>query len=394
MSANIERPAILGGVPTFVGGPPSWPIPDTDIEEALRESYRSGTWGYYCGPKYDELEALLKSTFQAESVFTCASGTLGIEIALRSVGVTSGDEVILAGYEYEPNFLTVHQLGAMPVLVDILESNACVNLEKVVESITPKTKAILATHLHGGLVDMPRLKEIASTYKIPLIEDFCQSVGGLINGKPCGSFGDLSVLSFGGSKSLSAGRGGAVLVNNPDYAQRCKLVLNRGVQQWASISELQAVVLIPQLQKLTERTETRWHAVQKLGASLEGIPGLQLFEQRDNDIPAFYKVGFWFDETQFGLTREQFLKATRAEGIAFNEGFRALHIGRSSKRYKSVNRLSVCEKASREVVMLHHPVLLSGDDAVAKVGEGIRLVWERRGEMPSFPSPLVGEGHG
>lgn len=381
MSIREQRPAILGGTPTFPDGPPPWPLADAEIQQALEASFQTGTWGVYCGPKHEELEHLLQSHFHAQAAYTCASGTLAVEVALRTVGVTAGDEVILAGYEYEPNFLTVHHLGATPVLVDIQKENAVLNIEKVIDSISPRTKAILATHLHGGLVDMPRLKQIATTHRIPLLEDFCQAVGGQIDGQPCGSFGDLSVLSFGGSKSLSAGRGGGILVPNPEYVQRCKLILNRGVQQWACLSELQAAVLIPQLQKLAQRTQTRWQAVQRLRNLLQNLLGLKMFEHRPHDLPAFYKVGFWFDETQFGLTRSQFLKAARAEGIALSEGFRALHIGRSPKRYRSAHPLSLSEKANHSIVILHHPVLLADDPTLQKLAQALERIYHYRDEI-------------
>src|SRR5262249_56982720 len=98
--------------------------------------------------------------------------------------------------------------------------------------------------------------------------------------------------------------------------------------------ELQAVVLLPQLEKLDNRNARRLEQVRRLRRLLDGVPGLRLFTAEEPEgVPAFYKVGFQYDEEVFGLPRERFTAALRAEGVAVDEGFRALHVGRSPSRY-------------------------------------------------------------
>ena len=119
-----EPSAILGGTPIRPQGPPVWPQPDADIEDAVRKSFQAGTWGRYHGPNVELLEAKLSSHYRVPRSFAVASGTMAMEISLRSLGVGPGTEVVMAGYEYEATFLTVHALGALPVLVDCNSHNA------------------------------------------------------------------------------------------------------------------------------------------------------------------------------------------------------------------------------------------------------------------------------
>ena len=124
------------------------------------------------------------------------------------------------------------------------------------------------------------------------------------------------MLSFGGSKLLCAGRGGALLARSAAVHQRARLALLRAGNVLCPLSELQAVVLLPQLLALDARNEHRWRAVRRLETAL---PGLRRFANRPGDVPAFYKVGWRYDATAFGLPRARLVAALRAEGIALDE---------------------------------------------------------------------------
>src|SRR5262245_13051508 len=139
---STDLPALLGGRPARPGGPPPWPAADPDVIEALEEAHADGSWGQYLGRHVPALEALLAQTHGVPHALTCTSGTLAGEIALRAAGVGPGDEVILAAYDFESNFLNVHQLGATPVLVDVSRMNACVDPAAMEAAITPATRAI------------------------------------------------------------------------------------------------------------------------------------------------------------------------------------------------------------------------------------------------------------
>ena len=369
-----DTPALLGGRPVRPGGPPPWPPRDPDVLEALRAAHADGSWGQYLGPNVPRLEQRLGEMHAVPHVAACASGTLAVEVALRAVGVGAGDEVILAGYEFEPSFLCVHNLGARPVLVDVAPATAVIEPARVAAAVTPATRAVLASHLHGGLVPMSELAAVSARFGVPVVEDACQAAGATVEGKPAGTWGDVGVLSFGGSKLLTAGRGGAILTGRADVFQRARLVLGRGVQQWAPLSELQAAVLLPQLDKLPAMTDLRLRRVARLLELIRDIPGLRPFGASPPDSRAeYYKLGFYFGESAFGLSRDVFVKALRAEGIAFDPGFRALHVGRAAGRYTAAGSLANAETASGSVITLHHPVLALGE---AEVGEVAAALWK------------------
>jgi len=376
-----ELPALLGGAPIRPQGPPSWPPPDPEIQQALA-ALGDGSWGQYLGSYIPALETALASYQGVPFALTCASGTLAVEAALRALKVGPGDEVILAAYEYEANFLTIHAVGAMPVLVDVHPENWNLNPERLEKAISPQTKALIATHLHGGIVPMGSVMAIARARGLPVVEDAAQAPGSIVEGQKAGTWGDVGVLSFGGSKLLSAGRGGALLIQRSDVLQRARLWLSRGIQQWAALSEMQAAVLLPQLAKLDERTAYRAQQVRTLGELVRDVPGWRLFSNTaPNSLPGYYKVGFQFEEKLFGLGRERFVAALRAEGIAFDEGFRALHIGRGSGRFRAACDLVETERAHRGAVTLHHPILMGDACDIEQVAAAVRKTYRNASRL-------------
>lgn len=358
MTPSTNTPALLGGTAVRPQGPPEWPPPDADIERALSAAVRAGTWGKYHGGGISQLEDRLGAVFQSEFVLTCGSGTFAVELAMRGLNIGAGDEVILAAYDYPGNLLCVYAVGAHPVLVDVAAANWNLCLDALAQAVSARTKAVIASHLHGGLVPMRRLMAWAAAHNLAVIEDAAQCPGALIDGRRAGTWGDVGTLSFGGSKLLTAGRGGAVLTQQAGVFQRLRTHQLRG-NLVCPLSELQAAVLLPQLDKLEVRNRQRLASVQRLTEPLAAVPGLHLFmNESAKDEPAYYKVGLQYDPEQFGLSRRVLVAALRAEGIACDEGFRALHVGRSAKRFRCGGPLTQADRAHAQALVLHHPVLL------------------------------------
>src|SRR5437764_3428975 len=161
---------------------PPWPPDDAEVFAALQAAFADGSWGRYHGGHVERLEARLAEFHAVPHAITCASGTLAVEVALRAVGVEPGDEVILGAYDYESNFLSVHAIGATPVLVDVHADNACLDPVTVAAAVGPQTKAIIATHLHGGLVPMRELIGIAAARGLSVVEDAAQATGAVVQG--------------------------------------------------------------------------------------------------------------------------------------------------------------------------------------------------------------------
>jgi dTDP-4-amino-4,6-dideoxygalactose transaminase len=381
MPAHDSLPALVGGTPLRPQGPPPWPAPDEDVLQALQAAYRDGSWGKYHGSHVERLEQALCAYHGVEFALTCASGTFAVELALRALQLGPGAEVALAAYDYPGNFLNVHAVGAHPVLVEVDPANWNLSPERLAEALGPATRAVIVSHLHGGLVPMGAVMELAAARGLAVIEDAAQAPGARVQGRPAGTWGDVGVLSFGGSKLLSAGRGGALLTRRADTHQRARLWLHRG-NHVCPLSELQAAVLLPQLAKLDALNAHRAGNVARLLGALAADTGLRPFRNRAGaGEPGYYKLGFQFDAERFGLPRERFLAALRAEGIAVDEGFRALHVGRSPKRYRRTGVLTEAERAHAGAVVLHHPILLEGPEEVEQVAAAVDLVhrWGQRG---------------
>jgi dTDP-4-amino-4,6-dideoxygalactose transaminase len=369
MPSLEDLPALLGGPPIRPQGPPHWPIADEDVRQALHAAYNDGSWGQYQGVYVERLENRLAQYHDIEFVATCASGTFAVELALRALKIGPGDEIILAAYDYPGNFLNVHAVGATPVLVDVDPENWNLAPERLRTALSAKTRAVIVSHLHGGIVPMREIMDLASTHEIRVIEDAAQAPGAVIQGRKAGTWGDVGILSFGGSKLLTAGRGGAFLTRHADVHQRARLWLHRG-NNVCPLSELQAAVLLPQLDKLEERNRQRAANVRLLSEKLRALKiPLRSFINRCSDSePGYYKVGLQYDSAGFkGMSRDQFVAAMRAEGIALDEGFRALHVGRSPSRFRSVGDLTEAAKAHYSAVVLQHPVLLGGSSAMDEV---------------------------
>jgi dTDP-4-amino-4,6-dideoxygalactose transaminase len=421
-SRTPDRPAILGGVPVRPEGPPEWPLDDPAVHEALNHCAAEGAWGKYHGPYCDRLVDALKEMHGCEHARLCSSGTAAVELVLRGLKVGPGDEVVLAAYDFKGNFANVVALGATPVLVDIRPDNWQFDTDQLQSALSEKTKAILVTHLHGGIVDMPRVMEIARRGNLQVIEDACQMPGARVHGHVAGRWGDVSVLSFGGSKLLTAGRGGAILTHEPELLQRIKLYSHRGNEAYP-LSELQAAVLLPQVVGLDVRNRKRVENVAVLCELLGEDSGLTMlrnpggnpksetrnpkeapstkseiqklthggdldigasdlespsdfgFRHSDLSEPGYYKLGFQYDPAAFaGLSRDDFACAMRAEGIALDPGFRALHLIHAKRRFRAVGKLPVATDADARVLTLHHPVLLEDAAAMRQIADAVAKI--------------------
>jgi perosamine synthetase len=365
--ASSALPALLGGPAVRPQGPPDWPQPDSDVLEALQSAYRDGSWGKYHGGHVERLEESLRTYHGIAHALTCGSGTFAVELALRALRIGPGDEVLLAAYDYGGNFLSVHAVGAVPVLVDIHPDNWQLDPDRLAEAVSPTTRAIVVSHLHGGLVLMGHVLAFAAERGLSVIEDAAQVPGARIEGRRAGTWGDVGVLSFGGSKLLTAGRGGVLLTGRAEAAQRARVLLQRG-NKLCPLSELQAAVLLPQLAKLDERNRRRAENAAYLTSRLQALDGLRPFRNQVKDsVPGYYKLGLQLDAERLGLGRPQLVAAVRAEGIALDEGFRALHRGRSPTRFRRAGDLREADRAHEGTVVLHHPILLGGPPEMDEV---------------------------
>ncbi len=276
-------PAILSGTPFFPLGPPTWPTPQPALTELINHLFAAGNWAHPRGPHHQKLTQSLEEYFsrpdEPAQVELVCSGTAAIELALRSIPLQPGDQVIMSAYDFPGNLANIINLGARPVLVDIngpsndaARSPLAINVDAVAAAITPATTAILVSHLHGNLNQMLALSELANQQGITLIEDACQVPGASMldaTGKlmPAGTVGQLSVLSFGGSKLLPAGTGGVLITRDALRHQRARLYQHRTSQAYP-IGELQAAIAQFHWQHLCEQNIVRAQQANRLRTEL------------------------------------------------------------------------------------------------------------------------------
>jgi dTDP-4-amino-4,6-dideoxygalactose transaminase len=371
MSTRIAK---LTGDPLFPAGPPVWPIADDDVREALEQAYVDGSWGKYHGGNCDRLREELAVYHHVQFVRLCCTGTAAVELALRAVGVNPGDEVILAAYDFAGNFRAIERVGARPVLLDIDASTWTMDVEQLSDARSHTTKAMIVSHLHGGLADVPHIVQWAQAHGVSVVEDACQAHGATIGGRRVGSLGDVGVLSFGGSKLMTSGRGGAILTASETIFQRTTIYAEQGNDAYA-MSELQAAVLRPQLRKLDERNKIRAdhaHRLRQLASPLPGVASLRVANQ--HEFPSYYKLPWLLNiDPAVVHDRETIIRAAQAAGIALDVGFSGF-AARSSRRCRKPVPLGVSERAAANTVVLHHPVLLQPLPVIERVAAAIREI--------------------
>lgn len=351
---------------------PPWPITDDAVREAMAGLLADGSWGRYHGPHCEQLKAGLQSLCGVEHVHLCSSGTSAVELALRAAGVGPGDEVILAAYDYKANFVNILSLQATPVLVETLSDQPVMEPAEVARAITAKTRAIVCSHLHGSSAPVVSLRTLADAHRLTLIEDACQASGATLDGRPAGTLGHLGTFSFGGSKLLTAGRGGAVLTADAVLAQRIRVHTHRGNDAYP-LSELQAAVLNAQLPQLADRTRQRQRAaerfLQQLRATEAVVPACGPADWSPANQPGLYKLALLWQPDE---GREHFCEQARAAGVALDPGFPALHRIHARRRFRAVGELINADGLHERLMILHHPLLLRPDAEVKAAAD--RLV--------------------
>jgi dTDP-4-amino-4,6-dideoxygalactose transaminase len=161
-----------------------------------------------------DFEKDLASYLGAKKVFAVNSGRTALYLALRSLGLKCGENVIVPAYSCAIVFEVILRLGLKPTLVDVDPETYNINCELIPKAITSKTKAIIPVHLFGRPCEMKQIMEIASEYDLFVIEDAAQALGAEYKGMKIGTFGDLAIFSFGPGKSITSGEGGAIIINN------------------------------------------------------------------------------------------------------------------------------------------------------------------------------------
>jgi dTDP-4-amino-4,6-dideoxygalactose transaminase len=198
-----------------------------EIDAAITRVLNSG-W-YILGHEVDAFEAEFAAYCEAEHAIGVANGLDALHIALLAMGVGPGDEVIVPSNTYIATWLAVSQCGARPVPVEPVEATYNIDPERIEAAITPATRVILPVHLYGQPADLDPILAIAHKRGLRVLEDAAQAHGARYKGRRIGTHGDAVAWSFYPGKNLGAlGDGGAVTTNNPDIADRIRVLRNYG----------------------------------------------------------------------------------------------------------------------------------------------------------------------
>jgi len=192
-----------------------------EYEEAALKVLRSG--GYIGGAEVSAIEEEFAAYEGAKYGISCGNGTDAIVLALRALGIGTGDEVITVSWTFFATAEGIAAVGATPVFVDVRPDTYCMNPDLIEEKITEKTKAILPVHFYGQSCEMDKLWEICKKHTLYLVTDCAQSAGTRYNGERKNTLGDVSCFSFFPTKNLGcAGDGGMILTDNGDFARACR----------------------------------------------------------------------------------------------------------------------------------------------------------------------------
>lgn len=199
----------------------------TSIEiDAVVNTLRSGRLSI--GPRQARFEELLADRTKRRHAIAVSSGTAGLHLALLSLGIGPGDEVITTPFSFVASANCILFVGARPVFVDIDPRSLNMDPTKVEAAITPRTKAIIGVEVFGNPMHMDRLAQIAGKHEIPLIEDCCEGLGGMHMGRPIGSFGRVGVFGFYPNKQITTGEGGMIVTDDDKIADLCRSYRNQG----------------------------------------------------------------------------------------------------------------------------------------------------------------------
>jgi len=249
-----------------------------EIDNAIQEVINSTQ--FIQGPIVSEFESKVASYLGVKYSIGCASGTDALQIAMMALDIKPGDEIITTPFTFVATTETIALLGAKPVYVDIDEKTYNMDVNKIEEKITSKTKAIIPVHLYGQPSEMDKIMEIAKAHKLYVIEDAAQALGAVYKNEKVCTIGDIGCISFYPSKNLGAfGDAGMVTTNNEGLAVKMKMITSHGSRTKyyheilgvnSRLDSIQAAILKVKLKYLDQYCDSRTVAAKKYNERFKG----------------------------------------------------------------------------------------------------------------------------
>lgn len=282
-------------------------------------------WISSSGSYLKEFEEEFAARFGVKHAITTTNGTASLHLAIASLNIGKGDEVILPAHTMMASAAAIVYTGATPVLVDAERDSWNMDVTQIENKITKNTKAIMPVHIYGLPVDMDPVLKLANKYNLAIIEDAAESTGAEYKDKLTGTFGEFGCFSFYANKIITTGEGGVVLTNNDELAAHARLLkdmahspkqrfLHEEIGFNYRMTNMQAALGLAQLEELDKYLETKiWMAgmYNKLLYNLEGIT-LPIEKPWAKNVYWMYGI---LIEDSFGITREQFMYELKERGI-------------------------------------------------------------------------------
>ena len=301
--------------------------PDVGADEAraVEEVLESGF--LTMGPKVAEFEDELARACEVPHAVAVSSGTAALHLAVLALGIGPGDEVIVPAYTFPATANVVALAGARPVLVDVDPTTMNLDLTRVADAVTERTRAVLAVHLFGRPLDWNGLVA-AVPVRVELLEDAAGALGARAQGRACGSLGLLGCLSFHPRKIVTTGEGGAVTTSSEELADAVRRLRHHGIEPRGEfeiaapgpnyrLADILCAVGIPQVRRLDELLGTRTRVAEAYTERLEGL--VTTPSAAAGDVHGWQAYVVQLDR------RDEALHALREQGIEAQIGTYALH---------------------------------------------------------------------
>ena len=267
------------------------------INRAVHSVVQSGM--YIQGKQVERFEEKFAKFCDTKYCLGVASGTDALHLSLLALGIQKDDEVIVPANTFIASLYAVLYAGGIPVLVDVDEKTACMNVSELAKKITSKTKVIMPVHLYGKPADMYSIKKIAKKYRLKILEDACQAHGALYYGKKIGSIGDIAAFSFYPGKNLGAyGDAGAITTNSNSLMKKVKLLREYGSSKKyyfdmigfnSRLDAIQAAILEVKLKHLNTWNKKRQRAARYYQQKLsQELPFIKTFKDDSSAASVFH----------------------------------------------------------------------------------------------------------
>jgi perosamine synthetase len=337
--------AIHGGKPVRSKPFPDYNTIGAEEKRAVMEVLNHGilskylaTWSpdFYGGPRVQKLEQEWAAYFGVKHAISVNSATSGLYAAVGAAGAGPGDEVIVSPYTMSASATAALVYGAIPVFADIDAEIFCITPESIKKCITPYTRAIIVVDIFGHPADMDEIMKIAQQHKLLVIEDAAQAPGAKYYGRYAGTLANMGVFSLNYHKTISCGEGGIIVTNNDGLADRLRLIRNhaevvvkdKGTENIVNLigfnyrmTEIEAAIASEQLKKLEKLVVPRIEAADYLTERLSKLPALTPPVVRPAVRHGYYVYALRYDANVFGVSRDRFVGALKAEGIPMGAGY-------------------------------------------------------------------------